>query len=223
MYYSLLKSGNAHQDGHPFVCQLIPFIGFENTLVLPFVGMNIPLIRNRGVTLVELIIVLTIAGILGALAAPGLQKLVSSNRLSSQINDMLSDISLARSEAIKRNTNIKPTSSTSTGVCASTNGTSCSAGGNWANGWLVYYDDNGTISVLKVHEALTGGNTLSATRTQVSDNTTTSVDTVAYSNNGVLTSTAYTYKFTLCDPKRKQTRVIDITVVGQTSITSGTC
>ena len=142
-----------------------------------------------------------------------MQKFVSSNRLTTQVNDLLADISLVRSESIKRNG--------AAGICASTNGTSCTASGNWASGWLGYYDNSGTKVVLKVHEALSGGNTLKAEQTDASTSTTTAVDTVAYSKSGAFSSTAFTYKFTLCDPQRKQFKMIDITVVGQTSISSG--
>ena len=207
----------------PFVCQLIPLIGINEPIIIPFVGKKIPSVYNKGITLVELIIVLTIAGVLAALAAPGMQRFVASNRLTTQVNDLLADISTARSEAIKRNT--------ITGICTSTSGTSCTAGGNWVNGWLVYYvcpatDPTcvvGTLVTVKMHEALTGSNTLSATQTDVSSGTTSSVDTVTYSKSGAFSSQAFTYTFTLCDPGQKQSRIVGITVVGQTSVSSGTC
>jgi len=207
----------------PFVCQLIPLIGINEPIIIPFVGKKIPSVYNKGITLVELIIVLTIAGVLAALAAPGMQRFVASNRLTTQVNDLLADISTARSEAIKRNT--------ITGICTSTSGTSCTAGGNWANGWFVYYvcpatDTTcavGALVTVKMHEALTGNNTLSATQTDVSSGTTSSVDTVAYSKSGAFSSQAFTYTFTLCDPGQKQSRIVGITVVGQTSVSSGTC
>lgn len=223
MHYHNLKAGSALQNGSPFICRLTPFVGKNNPMMYPFVCLNRPFVRNSGLTLVELIIVLTIVGVLAAFAAPGMQRFVANNRLAAQINDLMADVNLARSEAIKRNTKTTATTTTSTGVCTTATGTSCTAGGNWANGWLVYYNDNGAVTVLKVHETLSGSNTLTATRTDVNTNATTSVDTVSYTNNGALSSMTYTYRFTVCDPNQKQTRMIDITVVGQTSISSGTC
>lgn len=224
MHSKIHKPGRAIQKVHPFVCLNMPFVCSKKSVIYPFVSRNIPFVRNHGLTLVELIIVLTIAGILAALAGPGMQRFVSSNRLTAQVNDLLADISLARSEAIKRNV--------SAGVCESTSGTACTTSGNWSTGWLVYYvcptgDPSGCTAgnniVVKVHEALSGDNTLTATRTDVSTSTTSSVNEMAFGKSGAFSSQAFTYKFTVCDPGRNQTRIIDVTVVGQTSISSGTC
>ena len=224
MHYRYRISLDLQKNACPFVCRLLPFVCFNYPPDYPLVGFNKPFIRNRGVTLVELIIVLTIAGVLAALAAPGMQKFVASNRLTAQVNDLLADISLARSDAIKRNT--------SAGICASTSGTSCTASGNWANGWLVYYvcptgDPSGCTAgnnvVVKVHEALSGSNTLSAAQTDVSTSSSSSIDTMTFSKSGAFSSQAFTYTFTLCDPRRNQSRILGITVVGQTSVSSGTC
>lgn len=218
MTHQLKKSFAFTKYMHPFVCHLAPLVCSRSAPALPNVGKNMPYVcfqQNNGFSVIEIIVVLTIASVLMALAAPGLQKLVASNRLTAQINDLLADISLARSEAIKRNTGA--------GLCTSASGAACVSGGNWANGWLVYYVDGGTNKVIKVHEALTGGNTLAATQTDTSTTTSTSVDTVSYSKSGAFANQTYTYRFTVCDPKLKETRMIDITVVGQTAITSGTC
>ena len=224
MHNRYLKLGSTPQNGTPFICQFEPFVGLNYPVIKPFICLKTPLVSNRGVTLIELIIVLTIAGVLVALAAPSMQKFVASNRLTAQVNDLLADISLSRSEAIKRNV--------SAGVCTSASGTSCTASGNWANGWLVYYvcptgDPSGCTAgnnvVVKVHEALSGSNSLAATRTDVSTSTSSSIDTMTFGKSGAFSSQAFTYRFTLCDPSRNQSRVVDITVVGQTSVSSGTC
>ena len=214
MHYRNLNSVSTPRNGSPFVCLLLPFVCSKNPIILPLVGRNIPFVCNKGFSLVELIVALTIAGVLMAIAAPALQKFVSSNRLTSQVNDLMADINLSRSEAIKRNV--------TTGVCVTAaGGASCVTSGNWANGWLVYYvcptgDPSGCTAgnnvVLKVHEALTGKNTLTSPG---------SVDQIVYSNNGLISSG--TGQFTLTDPKTSGNRIVCISATGHTNLSGVNC
>lgn len=208
------KLGSISQNGSPFICRLVPLVCSKNTAIYPFVCLNKPFVRNSGLTLVELIIVLTIAGILAALAAPGMQRLVASNRLTAQVNDILADISLARSEAIKRNT--------TTGICVTAaGGGTCVGSGNWVNGWLVYYvcqagDPSGCVVdsnvTVKMHEVLSGSNTLAGP-----------ADALVYGKSGILTSPAAGGSFTLCDPGIGRTRVVTVATTGRPTLSEGTC
>jgi type IV fimbrial biogenesis protein FimT len=199
----------------PFVCHLLPSVCLNHPLDYPLVGLNKPFIRNRGVTLIELIIVLTIAGVLAALAAPSIQRLVASNRLTAQVNDLLADINLARSEAIKRNTK--------TGICVTAaGGTACVGGGNWVNGWLVYYvcpagDPSGCVVdsnvTVKMHEVFSGNNTLTGP-----------ADALVYKKQGVVDSGAG--QFTLTDPNITNTsgrRIVCVTPTGRPNLSQVNC
>ncbi len=118
-----------------------------------------------GVTLIELLVTLSVASILLAVAAPGFRVFVQDNRLVTQINSFSSALMLAKSEALKRSSSVT--------VCPSTNGTSCSGSKVWSNGWLVFADSNrnGIVEVgeeiIQVGPALTGGNTLSGAKTRI--------------------------------------------------------
>lgn len=59
--------------------------------------------RADGFTLVELLITLVIAGLLLALAVPSFRNVMLSNRLNTSANAVVNALSLARSEAVKRN------------------------------------------------------------------------------------------------------------------------
>jgi type IV fimbrial biogenesis protein FimT len=131
----------------PFVCLYIPFVSNDYPRILPSVGIKIPFIRygaNKGFSLVELIIAVTVMAILGAIAAPGFLNFVRDNRLTTATNDLIGDMMLTRNEAIKRNTPVvicKTTDATvANPVCDGT------AGNAWTNGWIVFVDtnDNGT-------------------------------------------------------------------------------
>lgn len=83
---------------------------------------------SRGFTLIELMITITILAILLGVGVPSFLDASLSSRLSSIANDLVASVQLARSEAIKRNSNVT--------VCVSSNGTDCGSG-DWNQGWIV--------------------------------------------------------------------------------------
>lgn len=110
----------------------------------------------RGFTLMELLVTLAIMALLLALAMPSFKSSIDSNRRTTYANQLVEDLNLARSEAIKRNKKVV--------VCASSGGTSCitapGAPSDWTVGWIVYVPTaaTGTFTpgdlILRVHEAL---------------------------------------------------------------------
>jgi type IV fimbrial biogenesis protein FimT len=75
--------------------------------------------RQRGFSLAEVLVVVAIMGIIGAIAAPNLAEMVRVQRLRTATFDIFAALNLARSEAIKRNTNVTLTP----------------VNGNWMKGW----------------------------------------------------------------------------------------
>ncbi len=59
--------------------------------------------RSAGLTLLELMIVIAIIGIAATIAAPSLQQLLKNNRVATQNNELIALITLAKSQAIRRN------------------------------------------------------------------------------------------------------------------------
>jgi len=88
--------------------------------------------KNTGFTTVELMIVVIIAGILAAIAAPSFSDLINTTRLTSTMSQLTSDLNRARGEAIKRNSWVL--------ICARNTDIAC--GANWGNGWLVCQDSS---------------------------------------------------------------------------------
>lgn len=93
--------------------------------------------RQAGFTLVEILITLVIAGIIASVAVPSFRDLIVHNRMSAQANELVASVSLARTAALE--------TGSGGGVCAANAGqTGC--GGSWANGWVVWADNNGNGS-----------------------------------------------------------------------------
>lgn len=82
-----------------------------------------------GFSLIELMVVVTMVAILGALAAPSFTVLLRNNRLAAASSAMQVSLSLARSEAVKRGSDAV--------VTVAANGTA----GSWTNGWTVFVDN----------------------------------------------------------------------------------
>jgi len=109
----------------------------------------------QGFTLVEAMMVVTILGILAALAVPSFKSIIDSSRRTAYANQLFEDFAFARSEAIKRGVRVT--------VCPSTDGSSCRGTSGWEQGWITFVDLNRdgaratTEELLKVHESLPSG------------------------------------------------------------------
>ncbi len=95
--------------------------------------------KQRGFTLVELLVVVAISAILMAIAVPDFIKTTRSIQLFHQAKEMQSTIKFAKSEAVRRGQTI---------VMCRTNAeqSDCNAGSpsaDWSSGWMVFVDLNG--------------------------------------------------------------------------------
>lgn len=111
--------------------------------------------RQTGFTLLELMVTLAVVFILAMLAAPNFVEWMTRVRATGSANQLVGDLSLARSESATRGATVT--------ICARKTDATCDADGNWANGWLVFVDGNGNgdidagDTVLRVADELSGG------------------------------------------------------------------
>jgi type IV fimbrial biogenesis protein FimT len=172
---------------------------------------------QSGVTLIELMVGLAILGVLTVVALPSFTALIISTRLSGQTNELIGDLSFARSEASTRQAQVA--------MCMSSDQSSCTTTGTWAQGRIIFVDsdangtrDTGSASteaVLRVSQRLSGGTAMTATNFG-------STTVVRFRPFGGMTpSTPGSFK--LCPSSGNQGRLVSVAATGRPTPTTTTC
>ncbi len=86
-------------------------------------------------TLAELVVALSIAAALFALALPSYARYIAEQRLLDDARRLAEGVMLARSEAVKRNRHVV--------ICATTPRDACGNAGHWHEGWVMFEDADG--------------------------------------------------------------------------------
>lgn len=94
---------------------------------------------HRGFTLPELLIVVTVMGVLLAAGVPSFVEFIRNQRVKTASFDLFSSLVVARSEAITRNTNVTITPASTA---------------NWANGWTITYVEGTATVTLRDHSSM---------------------------------------------------------------------
>ena len=173
--------------------------------------------KHSGFTLIELMVTLAVAVILAVIAVPGFRTIIQNNRATTQANDLLTAMTLARSEAIKRGSNVS--------VCSVADPIPspivCAASNDWATGWIVFTDDGatagdfdtGTDTLLRVWEPVSSGTTLAG-----------NANNVQYLASGLTTAAAnITFTLTAADCTGNNVQTIGINPTGRGHIATSLC
>jgi type IV fimbrial biogenesis protein FimT len=156
------------------------------------------MLKQRGVTLIELLVTISIAAILLALGVPSMGDFLRSNRVSGATNDLAAMLYLARSEAVKRGANVT--------VCPDSDADStCEATTDWNDG-VVVLANAAPIRRMGAAPQVTMTNT---------------VNSVIYDSRGVAAAGTITLTEGTC-PDRTQ-RQIDIAATGRIQVTRVDC
>jgi type IV fimbrial biogenesis protein FimT len=94
-------------------------------------------VTSKGFTLIELMITLAIVVILTTLGTAAFTRIIAENRMATAVNDFVSTLQLARSEAVKRGIEVT--------VCVSADNATCNEDSDaWDGGYVVIADLDGT-------------------------------------------------------------------------------
>jgi type IV fimbrial biogenesis protein FimT len=111
---------------------------------------------QRGWSLIELLVVMAIAIILGLTAVPSLSSVLKQMQVRNAAQEFASWTAMARSEAIKRRQGRVV-------MCVASSIDACDKHGNWHMGWLLFHDLNGNSqldaedAVIRYQSALAEG------------------------------------------------------------------
>ena len=150
----------------------------------------------KGFTLIELMIVLIIAGIAMSAAIPSFQGMVVRNRITTQTNEFLLTLNLARSEALR------------VGGIVTIQAASPVAGNQFGGGWCVVVGNPGncTGTLVRSFPALTGPTTLDSVE---------GVNLIQFNSLGGLANTvSQIRKMDLCYPAYDGRRIV-ISLIGR--------
>ena len=110
---------------------------------------------QTGFTLLDLLVTITVLGILLGVGIPGFASIIRNNRIASHTNELVGALTYARSEAMKRGEIVT--------TCPSEDQDECAGSNDWSTGWIVFVDMNldGARDVdepvLQVWQAIGGG------------------------------------------------------------------
>ena len=89
---------------------------------------------QRGLSLIESVVALGVVATTLQMALPVFDEMIRNANLAAASQDLLVDLHLARSEALKRNRRVA--------LCKSADGLRCNTAGGWEQGWIVFHDEN---------------------------------------------------------------------------------
>ena len=102
--------------------------------------------NQRGFTIIELMITVTIAAIVMAIAIPSFRTVAQSSQQRNAVADLSTTLARARTDAAARRRSIT--------ICASSDQTTCSGAVTWETGWIIFVDTDGDGTLDAAEETL---------------------------------------------------------------------
>jgi len=174
--------------------------------------------KTVGFTLIEIMVTLVMVAIIIAVGVPGLGSLMANNQATAHSNNLITALSFARSEAIKRGVHVS--------ICAKNaaeeeNHTCGGEDNKWSNGWFVFINPNGNAATGYTPPA---GNQLRSWSAPTGNSTMTGPVSVSFNNAGSIQANkdkTFTIKYSHCTGNQNRTIIIKTT--GRASTLKGEC
>jgi type IV fimbrial biogenesis protein FimT len=158
--------------------------------------------KYSGYTLIELMAILSVIAIVLATGVPLLSVFFQGNRMVSNTNEIVSGLHIARSEAIKQQMRVT--------LCQSDNQKTCTGTGRWEEGFIVFQDPDGSVTVgggERILRVNTGASGSKVTIRSDDAGTNQIENAVTFTSRGLpklLNGTSTSGTFRVCDSRGKQ-------------------
>ena len=152
---------------------------------------------SKAFTLIELMVLVSLAMITLSFGVPSFTSFIKNGRVTTQTNNLASDINFARSEAVSRGETIV--------LCHSDNASSAdpACGGtfnNWSNGWLIFVSGDGNTTYDAANDTLLRAVSKSPGSVVIKSNDVAKTNLV-YTANGAIDMSGGTAAFSICDDR----------------------
>ncbi len=163
------------------------------------------LIKQKGFTLLELIVTMSVAIILLTVGVPSFRDVVKNSRITAQTNEFLASVNLARSEAVKRGETMI--------LCPSEDGVECEEDEvkdtDWSIG-LILLDASDTV--VREWDPIDAGSTFTANS-----------GFLQYLDTGVLPGAAVSFSLEVYKCRGHQKRTVILSRQGHATVQTTTC
>lgn len=160
---------------------------------------------DRGFTLLELMITITVAAVVLGVGVPSFMGLMQSSRATAYTNELAIALNLARSEAIRRGRVVT--------LCGTADGTTCQNGTDWTGGWIVTTTPAAASGLLRAWPGVAGG----------ANAITASAASVAFQPRGGTGTIATTLTVRMPNCTGERVRHLAVNRVGHVSTTRSAC
>lgn len=162
--------------------------------------------RQKGFTLLELIVTIGVAAIIVTFGVPGFMSFIDNNRAVTDTNDLVTALNLGRSEATRRGSPVV--------VCSSTDGDTCNGDDDWSTGWVLRTDGAGG-SLLRSWPKRSGG-----AGVLIADE---GVEEIQFQARGSIAAGGVSFEVRLPDCSGVQVRIVEVNATGRTSVSREDC
>ena len=152
---------------------------------------------QSGFTLVELIFTIAVGLIFLTMAVPSYTTFSKNNRVTTLTNNLVTDINLARAEAISRGVRVIMCRSANPGAASPTCG---GTSNNWSTGWLIFASGDSNATYDSATDKLIRVGMVDAHEVVIKSNTAFDSD-VQYNPDGTTNEGGNPGAFSICDDR----------------------